>query len=33
MEVKPEGISEKITAGAELAIAEADVILFVVDAR
>jgi len=32
-EVKPEGISEKITAGAELAIAEADVILFVVDAQ
>ena len=32
-EVKPEGLSEKITAGAELAIAEADVILFVVDAQ
>jgi GTP-binding protein len=32
-EVKPEGISEKITAGAELAIAEADVVLFVVDAQ
>jgi GTP-binding protein len=32
-EVKPEGISEKITAGAELAIAEADLILFVVDVQ
>ena len=32
-EVKPEGISEKITAGAEMAIAEADVVLFVVDAQ
>jgi len=32
-EVKPEGISEKITAGAELAIAEADLVLFVVDAQ
>ena len=32
-EVKPEGISQKITAGAELAIAEADVVLFVVDAQ
>ena len=32
-EVKPEGISEKITAGAELAIAEADVVMFVVDAQ
>ena len=32
-EVKPEGISEKITAGAELAIAEADVVLFIVDAQ
>jgi len=32
-EVKPEGISEKITAGSEIAIAEADVILFVVDAQ
>lgn len=32
-EVKPEGISEKITAGAELAIAEADIVLFVVDAQ
>jgi GTP-binding protein len=32
-EVKPEGISEKITAGAETAIAEADLIMFVVDAQ
>jgi GTP-binding protein len=32
-EVKPEGISQKITAGAELAIAEADIILFVVDVQ
>jgi len=32
-EVKPEGISEKITAGSEIAIAEADVILFVIDAQ
>jgi GTP-binding protein len=32
-EVKPEGISEKITAGAEAAIQEADVIMFVVDAQ
>ena len=32
-EVKPEGISEKITAGSEIAIAESDVILFVVDAQ
>ena len=32
-EVKPEGISQKITAGAELAIAEADLILFVVDVQ
>ena len=32
-EVKPEGISEKITAGSEVAIAEADVVLFVVDAQ
>ena len=32
-EVKPEGISEKITAGAEAAIAEADLIMFVVDAK
>ncbi len=32
-EVKPEGISEKITAGSEIAIAEADTILFVVDAQ
>ena len=32
-EVKPEGISEKITAGAEAAIAEADLIMFVVDAQ
>ena len=32
-EVKPEGISEKITAGAEMAIAEADLILFVVDVQ
>ena len=32
-EVKPEGISEKITAGAEAAISEADLIMFVVDAQ
>ena len=32
-EVKPEGISEKITAGAELAITESDLVLFVVDAQ
>lgn len=32
-EVKPEGISEKITAGAESAIAEADLIMFVIDAQ
>ncbi len=32
-EVKPEGISEKITAGAELAIAQSDLVLFVVDAQ
>ena len=32
-EVKPEGISEKITAGAEMAIAEADIVLFVLDAQ
>ena len=32
-EVKPEGISEKITAGAELAIGEADLVLFIVDAQ
>lgn len=32
-EVKPEGISEKITAGAEAAISEADLILFVVDSQ
>jgi len=32
-EVKPEGISEKITAGAELAIAESELVLFVVDAQ
>jgi GTPase len=32
-EVKPEGISEKITAGSEIAIAQADVVLFVVDAQ
>ena len=32
-EVKPTGISEKITAGAEAAIAEADLIMFVVDAQ
>lgn len=32
-EVKPEGISEKITAGAEAAIAEADLIMFVIDAQ
>ena len=31
-EVKPEGISEKITAGAEAAIAEADLVMFVIDA-
>lgn len=32
-EVKPEGISEKITAGAEAAIAESDLVMFVVDAQ
>jgi GTPase len=32
-EVKPEGISEKITAGSEIAIAESDLVLFVVDAQ
>lgn len=32
-EVKPEGISEKITAGAEAAIKEADLVMFVVDAQ
>ncbi|MEI6216557.1 MAG: ribosome biogenesis GTPase Der [Actinomycetes bacterium] len=32
-EMSPEGISEKITAGAELAIEEADVIMFVIDAQ
>jgi GTP-binding protein len=32
-EVKPEGISEKITAGAETAISEADLIMFVVDTQ
>ena len=32
-EVKPEGISEKITAGSEAAIDEADLVLFVVDAQ
>ncbi len=32
-EVSPEGISEKITAGAEMAISEADVIMFVIDAQ
>ena len=32
-EVKPEGISEKITAGAEAAIAEADLVMFVIDAQ
>ena len=32
-EVKPEGISEKITAGAEAAIAESDLVMFVVDAH
>jgi len=32
-DVKPEGISEKITAGAEAAIAEADLVMFVVDAQ
>ena len=32
-EVKPEGISEKITAGAEAAITEADLIMFVVDTQ
>ena len=32
-EVKPEGISEKITAGSEIAIAESDVVIFVVDAQ
>lgn len=32
-EVAPEGISEKITAGSEAAIAEADLVMFVVDAQ
>lgn len=32
-EVKPQGISEKITAGAEAAIVEADLVMFVVDAQ
>ena len=32
-EVKPTGISEKITAGAEAAIKEADLVMFVVDAQ
>ena len=32
-EVKPEGISEKITAGSEAAIAEADLVMFVADAQ
>jgi GTP-binding protein len=32
-EVKPEGISEKITAGAEAAIAESDLVMFVVDSQ
>ena len=32
-EVKPEGISQKITAGSEAAIAESDLVLFVVDAQ
>jgi GTPase len=32
-EVKPEGISEKITAGSEAAIAESDLVMFVVDAQ
>lgn len=32
-EVKPEGISEKITAAAEAAISESDLVLFVVDAH
>jgi GTP-binding protein len=32
-EVKPEGISEKITAGAEAAIREADLVMFVVDVQ
>lgn len=32
-EVKPEGISEKITAGAEAAINEADLVMFVVDSQ
>ncbi len=32
-EVKPEGISEKITAGAEAAIKESDLVMFVVDAQ
>jgi GTP-binding protein len=32
-ELSPEGISEKITAGSEMAIAEADLIMFVVDAQ
>ena len=32
-EVKPEGISQKITAGSEAAIAESDLVLFVIDAQ
>jgi GTP-binding protein len=32
-EIKPEGISEKITAGAQAAIAEADLVMFIVDAQ
>ena len=32
-EVAPEGISEKITAGSEAAIAEADLVLFVIDSQ
>ncbi len=32
-EVHPEGISEKITAGSEMAIQESDIVLFVVDAQ
>lgn len=32
-EVKPEGISEKITAGAEAAIKDSDLVMFVVDAQ
>jgi len=32
-EVAPEGISEKITAGSEAAIAESDIVLFVIDAQ